>query len=139
LRSIAGAAGGAVPTVLEGHERFSGWRREARGIAADLESDLAGGGGSDSAAVVSISSEAKAALKAVSGGGKPAGPPPGPPPGGGGGGARPPSSSKESTSTTSSSAAQPDPADTNGDGTVSAAEKAIYALTQSASAVSSSE
>lgn len=40
---------------------------------------------------------------------------------------------------TSTSSTQSDPADTNGDGTVSAAEKAIYALSQSASAVSSSE
>ena len=64
-------------------------------------------------------------------GGRPAGGPHGPPPGGGapaggggGGGGATKSSSKSGAS---------DPADTNGDGTVSAAEKAVYALTHSAS------
>ena len=57
-------------------------------------------------------------------GGRPAGPPPGPPPGGGG---------AKSASKSSSAEGASDPADTDGDGTVSAAEKAIYALTHSAS------
>jgi len=64
------------------------------------------------------------------GGPPPGGPPPGPPPGGGG---RPPSSGGGASKTSSQAQGSSDPADTNGDGTVSAVEKAIYALTHSAS------
>ncbi|HEY3256415.1 MAG TPA: hypothetical protein VGJ91_20790 [Polyangiaceae bacterium] len=67
----------------------------------------------------------KAGGKAMAG--RPAG---GPPPGGG----RPPSGAGAGASKKSSpSEGSSDPADTNGDGTVSAAEEAIYALTHSPS------
>ena len=63
-------------------------------------------------------------------GGRPAGPPPGGPPPG------PPPGGAKSASKSSSAEGPSDPADTDGDGTVSAAEKAIYALTHSASSES---
>lgn len=98
-------------------------------------------GSNGDAAVVSISAEAKTAIASAgaSAGGKPDGPPPagGPPPGGGRGGPPPAGGSKSGASTSasssSSSSAQSDPADTDGDGTVSAAEKAIYELSHAAS------
>ena len=72
----------------------------------------------------------------TAGGPPPGGPPPGGAPPGGGrsaGGAGADASKKSSQSQSAK-----DPADTNGDGTVSAAEKAIYALTHSASEASDS-
>lgn len=72
------------------------------------------------------------------GGSGKAGPPPGgggPPPGGGGpppgGGMSGASSAKSSSSSSASTSSTDDPADANGDGTVSAAEKLLYATTQS--------
>lgn len=60
----------------------------------------------------------------VNGGGmRPDGPPPGPPPGGAGGAA-------DGTSDTSSTSDSTEPADTNGDGTVSAQEQAAYETKQ---------
>jgi len=83
---------------------------------------------------------AKAAHSGKPGGAGAAG---GPPPAGGGGGPRggagagkSTSSSSESSSTSSSSST--DPADTNKDGVVSAAEKLIYNLTHSASSSTTS-
>ena len=55
------------------------------------------------------------------GGMRPDGPPPGPPPGGAGG-----PGGAESTDSTSSTSSTTEPADTNGDGTVSAQEQAAY-------------
>ena len=66
----------------------------------------------------------------VNGGGmRPDGPPPGPPPGGAGGpgGAGPTDSTTDSTAGTSNTT---EPADTNGDGTVSAQEQAAYETKQ---------
>ena len=61
-----------------------------------------------------------------SGGGmRPDGPPPGPPPGGAGG-----ADSAEATSSTSSTGSTTEPADSNGDGTVSAQEQAAYETKQ---------
>lgn len=54
---------------------------------------------------------------------RPDGPPPGPPPGGAGG-------STDSTSSASNTSSTTEPADTNGDGTVSAQEQAAYETKQ---------
>ncbi|SDC36375.1 EF hand [Massilia sp. PDC64] len=63
------------------------------------------------------------------GGMRPDGPPPGPPPGGAGGpGGAGSADSTDSTASTSSSTTEP--ADTNGDGTVSAQEQAAYETRQ---------
>lgn len=63
----------------------------------------------------------------VNGGGmRPDGPPPGPPPGGAGGAG----GAADSTSSTSSTSSTTEPADTNGDGTVSAQEQAAYETKQ---------
>ena len=65
----------------------------------------------------------------VNGGGiRPDGPPPGPPPGGAGGAG----GAADSTSSTSSTSSTTEPADTNGDGTVSAQEQAAYETKQAA-------
>lgn len=63
----------------------------------------------------------------VNGGGgmRPDGPPPGPPPGGAGG-----AGPADSASNTSSTGSSTEPADTNGDGTVSAQEQAAYETKQ---------
>jgi hypothetical protein len=71
----------------------------------------------------------------VNGGGmRPDGPPPGPPPGGAGGpggaGSTGSADSTDSTDSTASTGNTTEPADTNGDGTVSAQEQAAYETKQ---------
>jgi hypothetical protein len=91
-------------------------------------------GSSGSSGAVQSSSGAASGGTVQSPGGAPKGAPPGgggPPAGGGTKGA---SGSKDSESSSSSSSATTDPADTNKDGTVSAAEDLVYKMTHPAAA-----
>ena len=115
----SGASDAAVVQISSG----------AKALAQSTASSDVGSGASGASATSGASGAPGAQSSA---GARPAGPPPGgkppsgAPPAGGAGGS---SKTKEAAS---------DPADTNGDGTVSAAEQAIYDLTHSGAATTAS-
>jgi len=118
----AGANGTSAPTLPSADKLFASADKngdqslsvdELSSMMAQAETQRASAGG---------------AARGIGAAGKqqPPGGPGGPPPGGGKGGV---SETKSSDNSSSSSSKTSDPADTNHDGTVSAAEKLIYSLT----------